>query len=212
MIHYVDSAFANALWTALTEKSTVHIKPRDAGIVAQSLADGWMRLEDLEYFIRDRDYRLTAAFYKLERPNFIAGFGYFPTEIYRRENMSLRPLFAGSSGAALRIADAASLLIDLEAIGFNIDPSPIVDAIVPSLAQKGILTDQEVSVLWYRKQPATHHCFQVRSPKHAAEGAERKSLKLATGHKVEGHLWGDGSVHWFAVAPPKRRTSSRRAA
>lgn len=213
MVRYIDSKFGNALWAALSEAPMKTHPPRDKEMVKASTASGWMTLDDLEYFLRDRDYRLTTFFRRSERQEFVAGFGYAPKSLFKRENMTSRPLSASFGQPSLPIADVANLLIDLEAIGFHIDPTEIVSTILPGIQKKDPVTDQEISVLWYKGQRfKVANNFQVRGPKQVAFGAETKTLKLDTGHKVEAHLWADGQLHWMSILPPNYRSRSRSVA
>lgn len=52
---------------------------------------------------------------------------------------------------AMSASDVAQLLINLEAIGFKVDPAPMVDALVNGIRKRPMIDNSELSVLWFER-------------------------------------------------------------
>jgi hypothetical protein len=60
----------------------------------------------------------------------------------------------------LSLADAAAITMELERMGFDVDPQPTIDRIRPALLKKKMLTRAELRVLWYPKE--RHRCSPLQ--------------------------------------------------
>lgn len=96
---------------------------------------------------------------------------------------------------ALSAGDLAFLLIKLEEMGFQVDPSPLVSRLLPSLKNASILNEQELAVLWYSKTQGRNYPVQIKAAEFEAEARtlafadKLESWKTTTGYRVE--LLGD---------------------
>lgn len=59
-----------------------------------------------------------------------------------------------SFATAWEAEDAAALLVFLEMLSFNVDPSPLINALLPTLPKKGEITESQLEILWYTKRRA----------------------------------------------------------
>lgn len=52
----------------------------------------------------------------------------------------------------VRAADAASFMIQIERLGFAVDPAPLVKCLRPAILKQAYVTSSELSVLWFEEQ------------------------------------------------------------
>jgi len=69
----------------------------------------------------------------------------------------------------LTAVDTVGLLIDMEHLGLQVDPSRLVAALTPEIDEKKLLTNSELSVLMYRHYRGKQ-CFVLKADPNAGEG------------------------------------------
>jgi hypothetical protein len=112
----------------------------------------------------------------------------------------------------LSAADTAALLIGLEELGASIDPWYLVQYILPSINNKKLLSDSELSIFWFlrvrnRMSPLTFRIDKkptIDSPPTSPDTWERKTR---TGYKIQ-VIW-DDDYATFTVNSPKYRVRAR---
>ena len=100
--------------------------------------------------------------------------------------------------------DAASLLILLEGLGFEIDPSPLVEALLPGLPKRGLITSSQLDILWYARTRRKGKTGLWATPRQAH--SEVRERVLSNGYKVETWVTKDGAPTHCEVTGPAFRT------
>ncbi len=160
-----------------------------------------------------------AARYQVEDLLHDMGVGSFWTETdvgalfgVTRQAVFARPP-ARSGGAVgfdeTAVADLAYLLIQIERLGLGIDPSSLVEAVLPPLRKRPMLTRSELHVFWYAKERHRMEPVTVETVSPPIYlGPER--AKLATGYRID--VWRDpaGEVGSITVNAPKHRRAKSK--
>ncbi|MGM4922756.1 hypothetical protein AB8A31_07600 [Tardiphaga sp. 804_B3_N1_9] len=106
---------------------------------------------------------------------------------------------------ALAAADVAELLIQLERLGFALDPMPLVEALMPSIKSLRRITEAQLSILWFAKNrhKMAPQALEVEGRATFATKIER--LRMSSGYKAE-LWWGDaGEPLLLSVDAPRFR-------
>jgi hypothetical protein len=115
-----------------------------------------------------------------------------------------RPRRSASGAGAfqgLRAADMARFLIHLERLGLNVDPTPLVDRLLPRFKQLPAISWSELSVLWFARERHKWSPLALYTPSfaHRQEPAPRhEDFKTEAGYKVQAYLIGD-EVHFLEI-------------
>jgi len=121
-------------------------------------------------------------------------------------NTALRPN-ARSLGVVYTEAwaadDAASLLILLESLGFDIDPSPLVEVLLPRLPKRGPITSSQLDIFWYGRTRRKGKVGLWAEPRLAH--CEVRERILPNGYKVETWVTRDGAPTHCEVTGPGYR-------
>lgn len=102
---------------------------------------------------------------------------------------------AASGGPGLPLAKVATLAVHLARWGFEIDPTPLVEAALPSIKSKRMISQTELDLLWERRERGGMRDlihFSVLIP-----DDERGVISQASGFRAAAHA--DGLV----IAGPK---------
>jgi hypothetical protein len=86
---------------------------------------------------------------------------------------------------ALRVEYFAYLLIVLERLGFNTDPSELVNLLLPSIKNKTIINNAEIEVLWFFKQHNKYAPIFLMEKMEALFEDPVLYCKTTNGYKVE---------------------------
>jgi hypothetical protein len=168
---------------------------------------GWVLKSSLEDLVMALDRRLYC--YGAGDPDRLIGlFG------LRWQQVTFRPKAIASQAClheALSAGDFAFLLIQLEEMGFQVDPSPLVSRLLSSWKKASMLNQQELVVFWHSKTKGRNFPLRINAAELESEtGAfafadKLESWKTTTGYRVE--LWGDeehGVIRLEAHAPRYR--------
>lgn len=106
---------------------------------------------------------------------------------------------------ALPSAELASLLIQLESLGFRIDPEPLVMAILPRIKRAAVLSDPELKVFWFRRSRHRNPPLTLRIDDASIPVLRLNSWRTGAGYRIE--LWGsqNGELCQMKVHAPRFR-------
>jgi hypothetical protein len=177
---------------------------RSAGGAARlmrSIADeGWMAAWRLDDVLHITDRRLIPHEHGIDLETIAAALDLRPVHVTHRPR-------ARSNGAMLQQAwsawDAVALFIWLEELGFTIDPSPLVEHLLPLVPKRGLITASQLAVLWYGKTRGKGRVEIAAEGRPAPRDVVRS--KLVSGHNVD--IWRDldGRTIRLCVEGPKHR-------
>lgn len=196
----VSAALLGALLKALEMPEHHRSAGSGARLLARTATEGYLPEWRLEDYLLDTDPRLARPYSGLDIMELAKA-----ANLHQR-NITHRPRATSNSvtfSASWTAEDAAGLLILLECLGFHVDPSPLVDALLPKLPSRGMITEAQLDVLWYARTRGRRSVQLDVVPK-----APRRSIKEFTtshGYKVEGWLSADGDPVQVAVRGPKYR-------
>ena len=109
--------------------------------------------------------------------------------------------------AGISAVDLADMLINIERVGYSIDPLPLITKLLPKLADRAYVTDTELDILWYKvqrhKMPSIF--FRAESDEKGEEQRKQK-FKTATGYKVEVTLNKSAKPFHLNIRSPKYRS------
>lgn len=98
-----------------------------------------------------------------------------------------------SGGPGLPLGDVAALAVHLERWGFAVDPAALVAAALPAIKAKRLLTQHELTLLWWKREGG--RMDMIRFPAEMPP-SERGTLALPSGYRVAAHARG------LAIAGP----------
>lgn len=161
---------------------------------------GWMDDWLLDDVLHATDHRLLALFDGFDVSVLADAAGLSSQSVTRRPR-------ARGSGAVMTqarpAANAASLLILLEDLGFSVDPRPLTELVLSTIPRGGLITAAQLDVLWYaRRRLARVTTLRAPPPVRVHEIEERR---LETGHRLEIHRDVDGNAVALTVKGPKYR-------
>ncbi len=171
-------------------------------LVARVTREGWASLADAEDLLYLSDHRVDGLRGTMPVRAWCEALKIPLRTVYYRPGKKTRTVLGSEH---LGAAEAAFLLIEIERLGYAVDPLPLVRAIRPSIEAKEKITDCELTVLWYESR---RHKMASRSL--TIDGAWPKlgkieKLKTETGYKIETWLDESGSPVRLEVNAPKYR-------
>jgi hypothetical protein len=118
---------------------------------------------------------------------------------------------SGSGGQGVALADLTRLLIRLHWIGFNIDPTPLIDKLRPQILKRHRfgLVNSELDIVWFGKFRPPREIWLTSPLKSEGEGT---SITTATGRRII--LYRDREstpAKLVSLAPKKPRKSGVEA-
>ena len=197
----VDSEFLELVLVGLNKPIKTQSSSAFTRLYAQVARTGWMYRTDIEDLFLALDPRLfTYGTINIERWLTLSGL--------RWTSVSSRPR-ARSTGVvcldALSAAEIAELLILLERCGFNTNPKPLADLLLPEISSKPILTSAELSVFWFTRNRHKNAPLSLGVDESWIGTRPIKFIKLSTGYKVE--VWGKDvtTITRLIITPSKYR-------
>ena len=103
---------------------------------------------------------------------------------------------------AMRAADIAVYLMEVERLGFSVDPEPLVAGLLPVLTDQRYLTNSEVSVMWYKSQRHKLGSVFVRVPDTSPTSAT--TIVTASGYRITA-LCEEGYPVTLRADPPRQK-------
>jgi hypothetical protein len=203
LANILDAGQIEALWKALN-KTPKKVNPSAGTALLRRIAsDGWAMRADIEDIFYLYDPRLDE---QTDVKALCAAFDLPWRSIYYQPKARSSSV---SGFHALAAVDVAELLIQIERLGFLVDPMPLVESLLPGIKGLRRITSSELSVLWFAKHRHKMASQLVQVAERATGAAKSEQLRTPKGYVVE--IWRDSSDHplWLSVNAPKfRRRSS----
>ena len=115
--------------------------------------------------------------------------------------------FSGTTKAwghrAMRAADIAMYVMEIERLGFSVDAEPLVAALRPQLVRQKYLTNGELSVLWYSKQ--RHRCDPIVLRIENVKPTAAETVVTHSGYQATAMLQDDRAVVIRVDAPRSKK-------
>ena len=144
-------------------------------LMEDSLARGWIYSASLQELIASMDPRLAGL--SIDGLAQIFDFEEVPVWANSTRSMPTR------SHGAVAMRNAAFLLIQLKAVGFQVDDAPLGSRMRPLLASKKVLVGREFYVLWQPELEAKREAFVLyRAP--SPQTVTTQEVTLPLGHTM----------------------------
>ncbi len=196
----VSAELLSAIWIALNADGPRTPKNSARASLGRIADDGWMFSYELEDLCYETDNRLLLHTHGIDVDKLAEGLGYSWVSVYDRPRM--RSISAVATDA-LSSADAAAFLLDLERLGFAIDPGLLVERLRPAIAKKPRVTSAELDIFWAPKLRG-RSTLSLQSDGDWTYGKIVKG-KFANGYRYEAWLDADGAIYSLTVDGPKFR-------
>jgi hypothetical protein len=192
----------DAIWNSLRQPLKIGKGMNNSQLIAEIVQRGWAYYADIEDIFYLTDKRLDALRYDIPVETWCQIFRLPYATVYDRPRVSQTSVLGHN---AVATADTAALLIELERLGYAVDPDPLVALLIDSIKKCELLTNPQLAILWYAK---TRH----KSPPvflSVDGGLQRRqeigSFKTATNYTIK--AWSDenGEVCTIEVHSPKFR-------
>lgn len=162
---------------------------------------GWALKHEIKDLLADMDPRLER--YSAGDPDrLLPMFGLRWSYVAFRPRKAVRGVMLYDG---LSAAETAFLLINLEELGFRVDPTPLISELLPSLGKRRLLSSAELSVFWYSRTRGRNPPSRVK-PHGAQYGMwPLQSWKDPEGYRVELHGDESGNIVLLEVHAPRFR-------
>jgi len=204
MEHEVQRETISQIWSQLNaphrpggtdSKRTAHL---------QILKDGWGMSVDVQDVLWETDDRADT----LARHHDSFSFLLKPHRLqfvhrYRGPFANNDTLYGHS---AMRAADIACYISEIERLGFTVDPLPFVDALRPTLLREKYLTSSEVTLVRYRAE--RHRCESVILQTNDASPTRSETCRTHSGYRATA-LFEDDCPVTLRIDAPKSRKDMR---
>ena len=178
-------------------------------LLETAMEEGFANMADIDDIFCYSDDRLELIRNVVPAERWCEIFSIHVQDYFRRPQR--RESVWGSTGVSTE--DLAHLLINVERVGYSINPLLLVTKLLPKLAESSYITNSGLSILCYEKR--RHKMDKlVFSVKYDERGQVRniEKFKTATGYKVE-VTWNedDAPVQIIIIAPKYRKARSKPA-
>lgn len=202
MGHQVSAAQLSAIWKSLQSPLRAKHSRRAADLYAKAAQHGWISISDIEDVFYLTDVRIDDIRHEMGAEEWCIVFDLQTSTVFSRP----RPRQATVCGTrSLASADTAQLLIQLERLGYSVDPQPLVTALIGLIKNKELLTNSELSVLWYEKQRHKGAPLSLALDGEWPRISGTKKLTTQTGYKIAAWLDENGDPVRLEAAAPKFR-------
>lgn len=198
----VDADLLAAIVSALEEPERARPAAAGAAILRRTADEGFLPDWRLEDYLHAADPRLIGPFSGMDVPALAVAAKLHPINTTPRPRARSNAVVFSTGWSA---EDAASLLILLQDLGFQVDPTPLVTTLRDRLPRRGLITEVQLDILWYERTRGK----QVVRLSVAPEIPHRETRAFVTprGYKVEVWTAGDGRPTHIEVRGPKHRKS-----
>ena len=193
----VTSGRIASVHAALQEPAWAHNGARAETIITEAVATGWMPL----YRTEDLIDALGCRAWVLDGTQTCATFGILTTPAFRRPR-SRSNCVGGAS--QLRVEDCAALLTLMERCGLPIDPAPLIEALVPLVKRKPVVSKAELHVLWYAQERHRMDPVVFLATDGTTSGRRDPETVLLTGYRAQIAFRQDGQPCRLEISKPKR--------
>ncbi len=197
----VKGELLDDLWRRLNQPSNLGRRPmrNEARRVGEMAREGWVLRCDVEDLLADHDERT----WGLDAFDLARAFGLAPDLVWTVHSRR-QTSFVGSD--RLAAADVAALLIRVERLGFEVDPTAMADAVCPTLEGRRLLTDGELTVLnWAKERHKTADIRLQRAASDARWTGRTAAIRTGTGYRATAFLLEGGALHSLEVRAPRFR-------
>ena len=190
-----------AIWNALNrpiQSKNIYGYNR---IIDSIIRNEWMFSHDFESLLYYSDNRLTLSCDDLDA--LIENIAFkWTLSLKRPSSLSRTDLFF----KGMNLSETASLLMFLEACGFDIDASPLIKIIRPNIVRKKILTMAEVDV-FRCEQRRNKLITTFKANDINWDWGSSKEGKLQNGYKFKADFQKDGEISTLTIIGPKHRNT-----
>ena len=154
--------------------------------LTKAVKNGFANDSDIEDIFYYSDDRLSAIRYVISAERWCKIFSIPRRDYYSRPRRKQSSAF-GSDGVSAE--DLADLLINMEQIGYSIDPLSLVTKLSSKLADRAFVTNAELNILWYEKTRHKIACisFMVESDE-MGRGWRQEKFKTRNRIQSRGYL------------------------
>lgn len=197
----VSQKIIQLLWDALTTASSKKRSYPSLQLITKFLRDGWAFRSDFEDVIRYLEPRLDIN--RADLLAWVEAFGIKWEQVCSRPKVNAIEV---SQFEAIRVEEAAQMLIYLEQLGLEVEPLLLVGALLPKIktSDKKLLSNAELAIFWFErfrhKTEPIHLWVENQSPIQS-----KKQLKTTKGYLAEFGIDGDGKIVSLKVNAPKFR-------
>lgn len=196
----INNELLSLLWTELSAESRGGRPWVGERLSLEIVAAGWATHADMEDVLGAYDDRL----YRLD----IWGLADYLDAPRRRVYPKPRFLSAMAIGnEVIHATDAAAILVFLEQLGFDVNATSMVEALLPTIQEKERLTTSEFDLLIYAKRKG-RHLVELSSSLGPGRLEERR-LRVANGCRIRAILV-DGQPYKLTIKGPKYRPPKPR--
>jgi hypothetical protein len=105
----------------------------------------------------------------------------------------------------IAVADAAALMIMCERLGFRVDPSAMVAAVLPTLKGATRVTDSELALVQFARTRHRTFPLTIARKENTSAWTRKEEFRTSTGYRATGYLDDDGVPVLIEVRAPKYR-------
>ncbi len=197
----VTAGQMQAIWKSIGEPLP---KKQDASSLITRIAfEGWASLPDIEDIFYLTDVRIDNMRREMSVKDWCKVLQLPVQAVYERPH-SKQVSMIGMQG--VRTEDVAGLLMELERLGYSVDPLPLIEAIIEPIRRKQNVTDSELSILWYPKERHKMAPLWVTLEGECPYPTKSEIFKTATGYTIEAWLDDAAKPIRLEVRAPKFRS------
>lgn len=198
----IDQESLATVWTELNKPwRPGHAGPRTCHrCVVES---GWAGSVDLQDILWEMDDRADVACRRDALKFLLAPHNLHFISRYRGPFMRAKEVYGHK---ALRAADAAEFIMQVERLGFSVTADSLVAALRPGLLRQRYATNSELSILWYKRQ--RHRSVPLVAYIPNSRATEASTLRTHSGYRATALLDGSQPVA-LRVDAPRCRGSLR---
>lgn len=196
----VSSELLQAIWAALNAEVPKARIYSARTLLVKIADDGWMFNHQLEDLCYDADARLLPHSHGVDIEKLAEALGYRWVSVCDRPKMRSLGVIAYD---AMSSADAAGFLLDLEKLGFAIDPGLLVQRLRPDIAKKRRVINSELDIFWAPKLRGKS-TLALQSDEDWRYSKIARG-KFANGYRYEAWVDADGDIYSLTVKGPKYR-------
>jgi hypothetical protein len=195
----LDRSVIHAIWRQLEDQSGPALGGGPT-TYRSVIEQGWGAGYDIDDLLWETDARAQRAYRSTDSMKFIRD----------EYSINFETRFEGPFGKndyvygtqSMRAPDIANLLIQIERLGFSVEPALLVDAIRPGLLKQRYLTNGELSVVWYGKQKHRFHSVNLWEP--GARPRDSVTVFTASGYRATALLEDDVATA-LRIDPPSKQ-------
>jgi hypothetical protein len=195
----VEPTLLDAVWHRLRQPVPHRVVQDERARVGRIVRDVWICRVDIEDLLEDWDSRV----YRLDIFA-LANAADLPTRVvYRLHGNKLQRTFSGCD--QIHRSDAAALMILFERLGFRVDPTEFVTAVLPNLKDIRHVTGGELAVLQFASSRHKTAALTLERVGSNEMWTQTEVIATPKGYKAKGYLDGHGNPLMIEVSSPRYR-------